>query len=526
MKKYITSVGRTGVFTVLALLLGALGVIAVRMNQPPPPPPAPPKVFDVLVASTPLQPGRTITKSDFYLQKMTWEQKKTAGFTESHFSAGKDLIGRIVRQPLTKGHYFTLDCLYPEGTGPSISEKLKPGMRAVVIPVEPASVTNLTTPDSYVDVLFYPSSTAAGNAKVGASLVGGRVLGKIQLLAVNQDWYAQSLPAAQHATPRGAAVTLAVTLQQAELLKSLESLGRFSLVAVTEAGQPTIPGEVPNPDRLKQILGWNDPPPALRPRVIEVIRGGTMTQVALNSPIATSIPWGTDPIDLFQPMGPGPVPISIDPHYMQQPPPVQSPPQFVPSPPSSPVPMPSNGPGPAPAISPVPSQFNVPVPPAPMSSRTTKVRPYATRLTLAGPVASAAKQAVPQNSVAQTAFRGTQRAKSPVRQEILTVTPRTTLANRSTSPRTPTASQQNRNISVVSTRQISLSPNSGGRGPSPARRGNHGIPIPPVPIQKTSQRSRSGPTPQRPVILAARLSPTAAPQVGRASSAFHMVRNR
>lgn len=344
LPKSMTSIGQTTVFTVLALVLGALGVIAVKLNKPPAPPPPAPKVYDVLVAAADLMPGRTIAKSDFFIQKMTSDQKKEAGFTETHFSAGKDLIGRIVRQQIGKGHYFTLDCLYPEGTGPSISEKLKPGMRAVVVTVDPASVTNLTTPDSFVDVLFHPNNSAAspkpGNLPM---LVGGRILESIEVMALDMNWYSQTLPAAKPDSGYGARVTLSVTSEQAEMLKSLESLGKFSLVAVPTSSS-TANEAIPTPGRMKEILGIGDPPLPEPPKPqIEIVRGGQVTKYPLDSTIG--------PLSDFMPYHPVPVtPTPIgDPRFM---------------------PMPYG------VVPPVPAPDTMPVPPAPspQSSGTSPLR--------------------------------------------------------------------------------------------------------------------------------------------------------
>jgi len=312
MKTYIQSLGRTGLFAGFALLLGGLGIVASRMNQPAVPVPVP-ILYDVPVAIVDLQVGRLITKSDFYVQKFTMEQKKAAGFKNPHYSQGKDLTGRIVRTPILKNEYFTMDSLYPEGTGPSISEKLRPGMRAVMIPVNAASITELTTPDSFVDVLFRPAASPA--LVGGVTLAGGRILECTQVLAVNLKWYSQTLPAIQQGQAAGAGVTLSVTPEQAEMLKSLEPLGTFSLTAAPDAGTaPT--GEIPSPERMKKILGLNDPPPeVIIAPTMEIVRGGGISRIPLDSQIGVSIPSGADsslipslegvPLDLL-PVPPGP----------------------------------------------------------------------------------------------------------------------------------------------------------------------------------------------------------------------------
>lgn len=358
---FLKSIGRTGIFTALALVLGGLGVVASRMNQAPPPPPAAPKLFDVPVASTDLQAGRTITKSDFFIQKMTVEQKKAAGFVDTHFSAGRDLIDRIVRQPRKKGQYFTLECLYPEGTGPSISEKLRPGMRAVVISVEPASVTNLTTPDSFVDVLFHPSSVNRGSSAGVTKLVGGRILERIEVMAVDLSWYSQTLAATKPDPGRGASVTLAVTVQQAEVLKSLESVGRFSLIAVPSSAPPA-DEPLPNPERMKQILGNGDPvPPPLRLPQIEIVRGGVISKVVLDTTIRPSCAGGYN----WRTHLPGPVPMNVPSYPSDQIPQFDSPgaprpTQPYPAGPSfPPEPVPHVLPPPAPApVSTVPTSMH------------------------------------------------------------------------------------------------------------------------------------------------------------------------
>jgi len=529
VKKYIQSLGRTGLFAGLALLLGALGVIASRMNQPTVPPPAP-KLYDVPVATADLQVGRLIAKSDFYVQKLTAEQKKAAGFKDAHFSLGKDLIGRIVRTPIPKNKYFTLDSLYPDGTGPSISEKLRPGMRAVMIPVDAASITNLTTPDSYVDVLFRPSTTPPSDGKF--TLTGGRILERAQVLAVDQKWYAQTLPALQQSSHGGGGVTLAVTPEQAEMLKSLEPLGKFSLTAAPDAG-PAPSGAIPDAERMKQILGLNDPVPVPEPVLIptmELVRGGVITRVPLDSPIATSTPWGPDPYFLpipgDVPMDLYPIPAGPQPFY--SPAPISG--QMAPSQPASdqpgtaqPVPQPIPQPTPVPTPpAPNPTLLNDPIPPRPTSSRNYGGKVRVSTLPSTGPVASRSGAPVPRKSPGQMVKQPTQVASARTGAP---AAPRMAPISRASVAPTATAS---RTAVPAVTASRTAAPAVAGRpaanvtavrhvgGTAPAQKAVTAQPA--APANRRTQPSI--PRGQQPQVSAVWMRPAADPRIVRASTAF------
>ncbi|MEI8381806.1 MAG: Flp pilus assembly protein CpaB [Planctomycetota bacterium] len=517
MKKYIQSLGRTGLFACLALLLGALGVIASRMNQPTPPPPVP-KLYDVPVATADLQVGRLIAKSDFYVQKLTAEQKKAAGFKDAHYSLGKDLTGRIVRTPIRKNQYFPLDSLYPDGTGPSISEKLRPGMRAVMIPVDAASITNLTTPDSYVDVLFRPATTPPSDGKF--TLTGGRILERAQVLAVNQKWYAQTLPALQQDSHGGGGVTLAVTPEQAEMLKSLEPLGKFSLIAAPDAGAAPS-GAIPDAERMKQILGLNDPSPPPEPVLIptmELVRGGVITRVPLDSPIATSIPGdpyfipapGDVPMDLY------PIPAGPQPYFYPEPVSGQmAPAQPAPGQPAAPQPVPQPTPVPMPANPPAPSPnlLNDPIPPRPMSSRNYGGKVRVSNVPSAGPVAARGVAPVPRKAPLSMVKQPTQVASA---RPGTSAAPRMTPVSRATAASTATASRaaapaapSRPAANVTAVRHVG--------GAVPAQKAATGQPPAPVVNRRTQPTVPRGPQPQ---VSAVWMRPATDPRIVRASAAF------
>lgn len=526
MKKYIQSLGRTGLFAGLALLLGVLGVIASRLNQPTVVPP-PPKLFDVPVATTDLQAGRLIAKSDFYVKKLTLDQMKAAGFKEAYFSVGKDLIDRIVRTPIRKNQYFTMDSLYPEGTGPSISEKLRPGMRAVMIPVDAASITNLTTPDSFVDVLFRPTVTPQSDGRF--TLAGGRILERAEVLAVNQKWYAQTLPALQQDSHVGAGVTLSVSPEQAEMLKSLEPLGRFSLIAAPDAG-PAPSGEVPDAERMKRILGLNDPlPEPVVVPMIELVRGGVISRVPLDSPIAASTPWDWDsylvPSAGDIPMDPSSVPANQEPP--DYPDPIHGPTmsQPDPQPTTSPVPLPDpqRAPSGTPStpVPPSPTLLDKPIPPQPQSSRRFDGRVRVSKTPSAGPVASKSGSATPRKFFTKSSNQPQQiastRAVAPAASRLATVSI-TAVPSVSSTSRTTTsavASQPAANVPTIRHASGANASHTLASAPSSGAAVN--------PQTRNAPLTRSGSKSQ---VSASWMRPAAGQRVLRASNAFKSVTRR
>src|SRR4029078_9322197 len=87
---------------------------------------------------------------------------------------------------LKRGDPFLTASLYAEGTGPKLSDKLKPGMRAVTIPIDNVSACGVYTAEgSFVDVLFRartrPADALTGKREIPATTV--TLLENVEVLA-------------------------------------------------------------------------------------------------------------------------------------------------------------------------------------------------------------------------------------------------------------------------------------------------------------------------------------------------------
>lgn len=268
-----------GIFAVLFGLVGAYGVRKyLQTEKPAPPPPAGPQTQIVPLAGMDLTPGRTIVQGEVALLQLTPQQieerMKDGRLPKQYMTNPQQIIGRILKTPLKQGDAFKTEDFYAEGTGPTIAEKLEPGLRAVTIPVEgTGALGGFDGPGSYVDVVFRTEADdQAGIPETTVTLLEG-----VQVLAMEE---------ADKRNPPGTKlenrVTLAVTAAQANALKIAEGRGTFALSLRNpedvEIAVATIPQTL---DRLLNLPTRNE-------HVTAIYRGGAAQTVSF--PGAATIP--------------------------------------------------------------------------------------------------------------------------------------------------------------------------------------------------------------------------------------------
>lgn len=216
--------------TVFAALVGLGGAFVVRQTmQRPVPNEAPvaaatPAPVIVPLAAMDLQPGRKLTLNDIAPRRLTQEEFKKSEYRKLTFLSNTTQIqGRSLRKAVPAGRPFQPDDFFPDGAGPDIAERLQAGYRAVTVPIEGVGAVNgFAVPGSIVDVLF---RAKAEGVRPAVTLT---LLERIEVLAFNvnttQGMRDQSTTPANSAT-----VTLAVTPQQAKILKVIEGKGDMSL---------------------------------------------------------------------------------------------------------------------------------------------------------------------------------------------------------------------------------------------------------------------------------------------------------
>ena len=217
-----------GIFAVLFASAGAYVVRSyLQVNEPEPEPsPVRAEVMQVPFASAELLPGRAITMGDIGVRQMQRdavvqlieEQKLPDNFMTNP----EQIVGRILRKPVATDDTFTSDLFYPEGTGPTVADRLKPGFRAVTIDVtDTGLVAGFASPATLVDVLFR-SDELENFPETTFTVVEG-----IEVLAVGRSSYPGSQ--ADVDGEQEVHATLAVTPKQASVLRVLDGRGEMTL---------------------------------------------------------------------------------------------------------------------------------------------------------------------------------------------------------------------------------------------------------------------------------------------------------
>jgi Flp pilus assembly protein CpaB len=152
--------------------------------------------------------------------------------------APEQIIGRILRQSVKQNQPFLTTDLFLEGGRPEVSQLLKPGYRAVNLQI-PAVRGGDVTPRSMVDVLFRSTPQNRGESSIPEMTM--TLCEAVEVLAVEQG-----TPPGRRSNPNSLdlryingrdfdpgtppTVTLAVTLEQANMLRTVEGRGEIVLI--------------------------------------------------------------------------------------------------------------------------------------------------------------------------------------------------------------------------------------------------------------------------------------------------------
>ncbi|MBS0210489.1 MAG: Flp pilus assembly protein CpaB [Planctomycetes bacterium] len=280
MGRFNTGTMTVGIFAVLFGLVGAYALRAALVREAPPAK-EPPRTVNVPLANNLLPEGRKVALSDIALVPMTQEmmlQRKLP--LETLMISAEQIVGRTIREGLKPGEPFLTTNFYPDGTGPDLSKKLKPGLRAITIPIDDlSSVGASTAVGSIVDVLFRVKPVDGDRAKRKLPIPEATVtlVQAAEIIAINRNE-----PTSRN--PNGAvdvrmanqmpntnafrSVTLAVTPEQAHMLRTAMGHGDLYLM-MSSTSQP--PAHAIEPTTLEQMLGIKAPP---EPLTTEIYRGG------------------------------------------------------------------------------------------------------------------------------------------------------------------------------------------------------------------------------------------------------------
>ncbi|MES2789502.1 MAG: Flp pilus assembly protein CpaB [Planctomycetota bacterium] len=263
---------------IFAILIGLTGAFAVRQylhNSPVVAAVEKPEVVRPLMiptASNDLPAGRTLTLSDIVITSVKPADLKKTKFYQKPFMPNvQQILGRTLVAEHKKGEAFLPENLYPEGMGPSVIESLRPGFRAVSIPIKNIqAVAGFARPGSVVDVI-YRSKPHNGNPEMAMTL-----LERVELLAVGEISY-EGHKVSKVLGEKGSSVTVAVTPIQAKALKIVEDKGDLTLALRRNEDNMVLPvSNGSDAMTLEQLLGL---PINRRATQVDIYHGSRLKRV-------------------------------------------------------------------------------------------------------------------------------------------------------------------------------------------------------------------------------------------------------
>ncbi len=254
-----------GIVAVLAGLAGAYGIRSM-LQEPPAEEPKKPAVKKVPMANTDLPAGRVIASGDISLIEISGAELQDRGLDLNQVLVDpKDIVGRRLRVPVKRGEPILTTALYLAGTGPNVSERLKPGFRAVTLSVPEAHGGDAAV-GGFVDVVFRTEPRPGGEGIAPIPEMTVTLLSHVEVLEVEKG-------------PLGGAgrdiqVTLAIPIDQVNLIKAVEGRGEFSLVPRPEGEIGVAKSE--KRETLETALGIPLPEPPEPPFRTAVYRRGSL----------------------------------------------------------------------------------------------------------------------------------------------------------------------------------------------------------------------------------------------------------
>ena len=208
-----------------ALVRSWLAQHAVEASATPAPPPAMPQK-SILVAHAAIARGQKLKPAD-----LAWQPWPETGLDPAYIQQGTKSIeavsGRVVREPFARGEPITEAKTVEPGNGGVLAAVLRPGMRAVSVPVDNNSdVSGFIFPGDQVDVVVTETLPVAGggNGSAGPRRVAETALQNVRVIAVDQKLDNKN---GEAAVAKNA--TLEVTPKQSEIIALAAQMGKLSL---------------------------------------------------------------------------------------------------------------------------------------------------------------------------------------------------------------------------------------------------------------------------------------------------------
>ena len=239
------------------------------MKPSRPAPRAPPPV-NIPVATTDLPAGRLIAPGDIGTLVLTRERFNADPRFQGKggiMTSPQQIVHRRLKAAVKQEQPFHMADLYLQGSGPSLSEQVEPGYRAIPLRV-PHTHEGRVQPGDWVDVVFrvQPRPAKAGQPAIPEKTL--TLLEHLQVLEIVAPPGPDTTELRRRETVNPqmgfSVVTLAVPVGQSDVLAAVDGRGELWLVASPDKGSQqaaALSGSAPKPTTLAELLGIQPPPP-------------------------------------------------------------------------------------------------------------------------------------------------------------------------------------------------------------------------------------------------------------------------
>jgi pilus assembly protein CpaB len=223
---------RTLILFLVAILLAGGTAMLVRswlaqqrtVEAEAAPMPPPPAQKSVLVASVELIRGQILKPTD-----LAWQMWHDGGINHAYVQKGtkpiEDFTGWVARHPFGPGEPITESKIVAPGSRGFLAAVLRPGMRAVSVPVTATSgISGFVFPGDQVDILITHPLASGGKGEGVQHQASETVLHDVRVLAVDQKLDSKGGDAIVAHT-----ATFEVTPKQSEVISVATEMGKLSL---------------------------------------------------------------------------------------------------------------------------------------------------------------------------------------------------------------------------------------------------------------------------------------------------------
>ncbi len=205
----------------------------------------------VLVAHAAISRGQILKPADF-----AWQVWPPGAIDPAYIVSGtrspQSFAGWVAREPFAPGEPITTAKMVAPGDRGFLAAVLRPGMRAVSVPVTAISgISGFIFPGDRVDILVTQTVVPPGGSGQTEHKEAETILNDIRVLAVDQRLASKDGEAALAHT-----ATLEVTPKQSEIIALATDMGRLSLSlrGLTRIGQHEPPDSADAPQKVTYTL--------------------------------------------------------------------------------------------------------------------------------------------------------------------------------------------------------------------------------------------------------------------------------